>query len=425
MFALAFFFCSLLLTMAGCQSGTRRITWQDGGYWVGFDLPSDLVRSRGGWNRKKNSSYILKAEVKNLLHARPDLSILEAVEKLGEDPEPGGKDHLQRVRDIAFALEDWRELLERLWTPALKPQIESLTELELQAKNLVSLFKKKPTLDDKVNSDLLEEIIEGVQGQLPQEERALAAFNLACFERFATFTADTLTLESLEVDGLTCQLLSVAYKGDTNVYALFPLNEESLYFVEFREVQKNRLEEQIRPFLNSVKIGLDKSEVVGNAPLSQLSNLFPKTSHKTKRKLYLACFFLFCTVLPASLSAFKNYPGHGAGAEKRRECGLAVRKAIMRTSGCSIVTIISLVGLAAGADMAAGRSLGLGLILVMFFGLLFTGLFWGLTFAAAYGAGMGAENGARLNKAACVAQAAGGAIAGALAVGLLMLFSGV
>lgn len=416
--------CLFSAFLSGCDGEYKRIASEDNGYWVGFDLPKGMVRSGGGWNRTKNSSYILKPQGVNLSHTRPDFQVREAIKMLGVDPEPGGKTHLQLVRDLAFGMENWRRLLSRVSSPELTSERQVIQTLERKAKELSQRYEKNPTFDDNINKKLLNDISTSIESLVPQTEELDVAYNIASVDYFANFSLEEMELEERDVDLAPCQIARIGHKGDTNVYALYPIDEQTLYLFEFREVESNDLESHLDPLIGSVRIGLLESTVQGDNPINQLRAMIPKTSHKANRLIFLLGFFCFCTVLPASVSAYRNYPGHGGGADRRKECGVAVRKAVSRTSGCFISAIAGLVCLGIFSDISSGKSLSFGLILVAFLGLLFTGLFWMVTLIAAYGAGAGAEKGASFNHIACVAYASGGAVAGALAVLLVFFLSG-
>ena len=392
------------------------------GVFVGFDLPSDLVRAGGGWNRKKGNFYIIKTDSLRLERQRPDLELLEAIKQIESESKPKDQEHLQACRNIQYGLESWRKLLERRLSLPNSP-LEDLKALEAESKALVEDVKKNPSERDISKKRQLK-IIQAIEKLLPQDEKIVTAYNLATVDSFLKFQLDEMVEEKVEIHGTPCQILTVPEKVD-HTYAIYPLTETSIFVLEFRDVQKNKLEDLIQPTIESVKIGLSREEVAGDDLLSQLGASTPKVGRKTKRNLVLLAFFLFCTVLPASVSAARNYPGLGAGEERRKECGRAVRSAVARTSGCSILLIGALVASAAAADMASGRGLGWGMIIMLVVGLLMLGLFWGVTLAAAFGAGLGAEHGAASSKFFCVTQAAGGAVAGALAIALMMLVSGV
>lgn len=421
------FLLSLTLLVTGCDPSAKRWKYQAGPMWVGYDAPSNLVRAKMSdmsWAKKeKRGRYLIRTVHRDLARVRPDLAITEPLRILGDGARLDPKTRLQAMRHVRQQLDDWENMVERHVKPDRDAQLAELRSLGLRAEKLIQNLQKRPEPEWKTLEAPIRELTAAVEKMRPESESDQQALLLTSLEYWAKIDMTKVKVEQPDLE-LECRLFTVPTRKDYHLYAVFPMVDDHVYFIEFHNVKENHLEDRVQPMLESVKIGLLEEEVVGDDLVSKLTSHLPKTDHKDRRKLFVLGFFFFSTVLPASISAMVNYPGQQVGEEERRELGHRVRRTVLWTSGLSVLGLGALVAAGAAADLGAGK-LGLGAILLLLVGAAMLALFWGVTLLAAVGAGMGAERGSRSSRMLCVAGAGGGAVAGALAMLLLMAAGGL
>ena len=332
--ALALLLLTTALLTVGCSGGTKRFAYQAGPMWVGYDVPSDWTRGKSSdmsWTRKGAKWYLIRTDWRDLKRARPDIAVTEHLELARSTPDLDTEKRVREISGVLMSLEDWERMVERHIKPSRDAELKQLQLLQARVKSIRQGLKKTPPTEWEAVRSSLDELATDIDKLRPQDEAGERALLLTTLDYFAKIDMSKVTVEQPELE-VSCELFTLPTRKGHTKYAVFPMGPDSVYFIEFREIESNKLEEHIKPILESVKIGLFKEEVVSNGPLSQLLAFMPETNYKTRRKLFVLGFFLFCTVLPASVAAASKYPGQRVPEEDTRAYGASVRRAAMWTS---------------------------------------------------------------------------------------------